>query len=48
MRRPTEEVEGIFPIEEMNHARALAWDVAFLAGSLGDPVQMYVMGRVAA
>ena len=32
----------------MNDARALSRDVALLAGSLGDLVQMDVMGRVAA
>jgi len=48
LRRATKEVEGIFAIEEMNHARTLARDIALLAGSLGNLVQMYVAGRVAA
>jgi len=48
LRRATKEVEGIFAIEEMNHARTLARDIALLAGSLGNLVQMYVAGRVVA
>jgi len=32
----------------MNHARTLARDVALLAGSLGDPVQMDIVSRMAA
>jgi hypothetical protein len=48
VRRATKEVERIFAIKEMNDARALAWDIALLAGSLGDLVQMDIVSRMAA
>lgn len=43
---PIKDVEGVFAIEEMNDVRALARDIALLAGSLGDLVQMHIMSRV--
>jgi hypothetical protein len=41
-----DDVEGAFAIEKMNDARVLARDIALLAGSLGNLVQMHVMSRV--